>query len=66
MKLDTDVNEFGYLARNLNLPVFGKGIFLSTFKRRLLSRFISEEAFNLAKVAVLALYCRYALANFQC
>ena len=36
------------------------------FKRRLLSCFLSEEAFNLAKVAILALYCRYALANFQC
>ena len=60
------MNDFGCLARDLNVAVFSMVIFLSTFKRRLLSRFISEEAFNLAKVAILALdYC-YALANFQC
>ena len=59
------VNDFGCLACDLNLPVFSMVIFLSTFKRRLLSCFISEKASNLAKVAILALYCRYALANFQ-
>ena len=50
------VNDFGCLARDLNLAVFSMVIFLFTFKRRLLSRFITlEEAFNLAKVAILAL-----------
>ena len=60
------MNDFGYLAHDLNLPVFSMVIFLSTFKQWLLSHFISEEAFNLAKVGILALYCHYALANFQC
>ena len=46
------VNDFGCLAHDLNLALFNMVIFLSTFKRRLLSHFItSEEAFNLAKVA---------------
>ena len=49
------VNDFGCQARDLNLAVFSMVIFLSTFKRRLLSRFItSEAAFNLAKVAIFA------------
>ena len=48
------MNNFGCLARDLNLAVFSMVIFLSTFKRRLLTRLIltSEEAFNLAKVAI--------------
>ena len=48
------MNDFGCLARDLNLAVFSMVIFLSTFKRRLLTRLIltSEEAFNLAKVAI--------------
>ena len=50
------MNDFDCLARNLNLPVFSMVIFLSTFKRRLLSRFISEEVYNLAKFAILALF----------
>ena len=50
------VNDFGCLARDLNLAVFSMVIFLSTFKRTLLSAFItSEEASNLAKVAILGL-----------
>ena len=50
------MNDFGCLARDLNLAVFTMVIFLSTLKRRLLTRFItSEEAFNLAKVAILGL-----------
>ena len=51
------VNDFGCLARDLNLPVFSTVIFLSTFKRRLLSAFydIERSPFNLAKVAILAL-----------
>ena len=50
------MNDFGCLVRDLNLAVFSLVIFLSTFKRRLLSHFITaEEAFNLAKVGILVL-----------
>ena len=46
------MNDFGRLARDLNLALFSMVIFLSAPKRRLLSRFkTSEEVFNLAKVA---------------
>ena len=48
--------DFGCLECDLNLAVFSMVIFLSTSKRPLLARFItSEEAFNLAKVAIFAL-----------
>ena len=42
------VNNFGCLARDLNVIVFSMVIFLPTF-------ITSEEAFNLVEIAILAL-----------